>query len=95
MDEATDMGPVIDRGARDRVVAWIEEARARGAELVTGGDLTADGLLRPTVLSGIAPDMKVPCEEAFGPVVSVAPYDTVEEAVMLANSPRRPPGRSA
>lgn len=86
MDEATDVGPVIDRGARDRVMAWIAEAREGGAEVVTGGDLTPDELLRPTVLAGIAPDMKVSCEEVFGPVVGVAPYDTPDEAIALANS---------
>ena len=39
-DEATDVGPLIDRDARDRVLAWIEEARAAGAEILTGGELT-------------------------------------------------------
>lgn len=86
MDEATDMGPVIDVGARDRVIDWIDQAKTAGAEIVTGGDLTADGLLRPTALSGITPEMKVSCEEVFGPVVGVAPYDTVDQAVALANS---------
>jgi acyl-CoA reductase-like NAD-dependent aldehyde dehydrogenase len=86
LDEATDVGPVIDAVARGRVMAWIEEAREHGAEVVTGGDLTPDGLIRPTVLSGIAPDMKVSCEEVFGPVVGVAPYETIDEAIDLANS---------
>jgi acyl-CoA reductase-like NAD-dependent aldehyde dehydrogenase len=85
MDDATDVGPVIDEENRDRIAGWIDEARRGGAELLTGGDV-ADGLLRPTVLEGISPDMKVSCEEVFGPVVGLAGYDTVDEAIALANS---------
>jgi len=86
LDEGTDVGPVIDEAARDRVLAWIEEARSGGAEVVTGGDLTGDGLIRPAVLVGISTDMKVSCEEVFGPVVGVAGFDTVDQAIDLANS---------
>jgi acyl-CoA reductase-like NAD-dependent aldehyde dehydrogenase len=85
MDDATDVGPVIDEGARDRIVEWIGEAAGAGAEVLTGGDLR-DGLIQPTVLEGIDPRMKVSCEEVFGPVVGLAAYDTVDEAIDLANS---------
>lgn len=85
MDDATDVGPVIDEENRDRIAGWIDEARRGGAEVLTGGRV-ADGLLRPTVLEGISPDMKVSCEEVFGPVVGLAGYDTVDEAIELANS---------
>jgi acyl-CoA reductase-like NAD-dependent aldehyde dehydrogenase len=85
LDEATDVGPVIDADARERILAWLEEARGRGARMVTGGDVV-DGLIRPAVLDGIRPDMKVSCEEVFGPVVGVASYDDPDEAVALANS---------
>ena len=84
LDEVTDVGPVIDAANRERIMDWIAEAVAGGAEAVTGGDVEA-GLIRPTVLSGIAPDMKVACDEVFGPVVGCAPYDTVDEAIDLAN----------
>ncbi len=91
-DEATDVGPLIDEDARDRVLAWIEEARAAGAEVLTGGDLTtvedATALLRPTVIAGAAPELKVSCEEVFGPVCTVTPYDTLDEAIGLANGTR-------
>jgi acyl-CoA reductase-like NAD-dependent aldehyde dehydrogenase len=83
-DEETDVGPVIDEGARERIVAWIEEAKAEGATVLTGGDV-ADGLLRPTVLAGVTPEMKVSCLEVFGPLCTVSAYDTVEEAFDLAN----------
>ena len=85
MDDATDVGPVIDEQNRDRIVEWIDEARRGGAEALTGGEVR-DGLLQPTVLEGIDPEMKVSCEEVFGPVVGIAAYDTVDEAIDLANS---------
>ena len=86
-DENTDVGPLIDRESRDRVLAWIEEARAAGAEVLTGG--TFDGeLLRPTVLADAGPELKVSCEEVFGPVCTVAAYDTLDEAIELANGTR-------
>ena len=91
-DEATDVGPLIDRGARDRVLAWIEEARQAGAEILTGGELTAvEGgaeLLRPTVIGNAGPELKVSCEEVFGPVCTVTAYDTLDEAIELANGTR-------
>jgi acyl-CoA reductase-like NAD-dependent aldehyde dehydrogenase len=83
-DEETDVGPVIDEGARERIVSWIAEAKAEGATVLTGGDV-ADGLLRPTVLADVTPEMKVSCLEVFGPLCTVSAYDTVEEAFDLAN----------
>jgi acyl-CoA reductase-like NAD-dependent aldehyde dehydrogenase len=83
-DEGTDVGPVIDEGARERIVSWIEEAKAGGATVLTGGEI-ADGLLRPTVLADVTPEMKVSCLEVFGPLCTVSAYDTVEEAFDLAN----------
>ena len=87
LDEATDVGPLIDRDARDRVLAWIEEARAAGAEILTGGGLEGE-LVQPTVIANAAPDLKVSCEEVFGPVCTVAPYDTLDQAIELANGTR-------
>jgi acyl-CoA reductase-like NAD-dependent aldehyde dehydrogenase len=86
-EDDTDVGPVIDADARDRILAWIEEARAAGAEVLTGGDLE-DGLIRPTVIANPPPHAKVACEEVFGPVVTVAPYDSLDQAIELANSTR-------
>ena len=54
LDEETDVGPLIDADARERVLAWIEEARAAGAEILTGGELV-DGLVRPTVIANARP----------------------------------------
>ena len=86
-DEATDVGPLIDRDARERVLAWIEEARAAGAEILAGGDLDGD-VLRPTVIANAGQELKVSCEEVFGPVCTVTAYDTLDEAIELANGTR-------
>jgi acyl-CoA reductase-like NAD-dependent aldehyde dehydrogenase len=83
-EEDTDVGPVIDEDARERIVSWIEEAKAGGATVLTGGEV-ADGLLRPTVLADVTPEMKVSCLEVFGPLCTVSTYDSVDEAFALAN----------
>ncbi len=83
-DEDTDVGPVIDEDARDRILEWLDEAKSGGAELLTGGELEGE-LLRPTVVANAGPDLKVSCEEVFGPVVTVNAYDTLDEAIELAN----------
>jgi acyl-CoA reductase-like NAD-dependent aldehyde dehydrogenase len=85
-DADTDVGPVIDDGARTRILEWIEEAKASGAELLTGGEV--GGLIGPTVLAGVSDDQKVSCEEVFGPVCVISPYDTLEEAIERANGTR-------
>jgi acyl-CoA reductase-like NAD-dependent aldehyde dehydrogenase len=86
-DEETDVGPVIDEAARDRILEWTDEARSGGAEILTGGELEGE-LIRPTVIANASPDLKVSCEEVFGPVVTVNPYDSFDEAIELANGTR-------
>jgi acyl-CoA reductase-like NAD-dependent aldehyde dehydrogenase len=83
-EEDTDVGPVIDEDARERIVSWVEEAKSAGATVLTGGEV-ADGLLQPTVVADVTPDMKVSCQEVFGPLCTVSPYDSSEEAFELAN----------
>jgi acyl-CoA reductase-like NAD-dependent aldehyde dehydrogenase len=83
-DEETDVGPVIDEDARERILEWIEEARSAGAEILAGGSTEGD-LVRPTVIANASPDLKVSCEEVFGPVVTVNRYRTLDEAIELAN----------
>jgi acyl-CoA reductase-like NAD-dependent aldehyde dehydrogenase len=87
-DEETDVGPLIDEESRDRVLAWIEEAKAGGAEVLAGGATTDDGLVRPTVIAGAGPGLKVSCEEVFGPVVTLNRVGSVDEAIELANGTR-------
>jgi acyl-CoA reductase-like NAD-dependent aldehyde dehydrogenase len=83
-DEETDVGPVIDDDARDRILEWIAEARDRGARIVTGGDPDGE-LIRPTVIADAGPDLKVSCEEVFGPVCTINAYDDLGDAIALAN----------
>ncbi len=84
-DESTDVSALIDAGETDRVASWIEEAVAGGARVAAGGRRGSDGVLTPTVLADVTPDMKVCAQEVFGPVVTVAAYDDFEEALRLAN----------
>ena len=86
-DDATDVGPLISADERERVLAWIEEARSRGADVLAGGEQDGE-LLRPTVIGNPPPDAKVSCEEVFGPVCTVTAYDTLEQAIALANGTR-------
>jgi acyl-CoA reductase-like NAD-dependent aldehyde dehydrogenase len=83
-DEATDVGPVIDAQARERILAWIAEAERAGARLLTGGQEGV--LIRPTVLADVPDDAKVSCQEVFGPVCLVNPVDSLSEAIERANA---------
>jgi len=86
-DEDTDVGPVIAPSERDRIIDWIDEARTAGAEILTGGKLEGE-LISPTVIAGASPDAKVSCDEVFGPVCTITPFDTFNEAIALANGTR-------
>jgi glyceraldehyde-3-phosphate dehydrogenase (NADP+) len=82
--ESTQVGPMVNEREADRVEAWIGEAVEEGAEMLTGG--SRDGLMiQPAVLTGVTPGMKLSCMEAFGPVVTVEPFDDWEEAVDSVN----------
>jgi acyl-CoA reductase-like NAD-dependent aldehyde dehydrogenase len=86
-DEETDVGPVIDEDARERILEWIEEARAGGARVLTGGELDGE-LIRPTVIADAGPEFKVSCDEVFGPVCTVNSVGSLDEAIELANGTR-------
>ncbi len=85
MLEATDVSALISRSERDRVKSWIDEAVDGGAKVVVGGDIGADGVLKPTVLANVTHDMKVCAGEVFGPVVAIASYDDLDDAFRMAN----------
>ncbi|MDR7101615.1 aldehyde dehydrogenase family protein [Croceicoccus sp. BE223] len=90
LDEATTHGPVANRAQYGRVQVMIEKGLAEGARLVCGGSGRPDGLergffARPTVFSEVTTGMAIAREEIFGPVLCLIPYDTVEEAVAIAN----------
>ncbi len=88
MDPSTDVSALINKGERDRVHEWIQEAEAQGATIACGGSIGVDGVLPPTVLSNVAHDMKVCALEVFGPVVGIASYTDFDEALRLANDTR-------
>ena len=79
-DDDTDVGPVIDQAARERILSWIAEA---DGDRLTGGQ--QDGLITPTVLANVPDDAKVSCQEVFGPVCIVNPVDSVDEGIERAN----------
>jgi len=78
--ESTDVGPLIDQGAAERVEAWVAEARQQGAAVLTGGARTGN-LWQPTVLADIQPQMRVSCQEVFAPLVGLYRYTDVRQAI--------------
>jgi acyl-CoA reductase-like NAD-dependent aldehyde dehydrogenase len=84
-DDSTDVGPVISEGERDRILDWIGASKG---EVLTGGALDANGLLRPTVIASPAADDKVQCEEVFGPVVTLTRTTSLDDAIGQANATR-------
>ncbi len=80
----TDVGPLIEEKHAERVIAWIAEAEQGGARVLVG-NRREGALIWPTVLADTTFDMKVECEEIFGPVVTVRPYDDFEAAVRIVN----------
>jgi len=91
-EESTELGPLITRGQVERVLAYIEGAQAEGAELVHGGRQLRDGgldqghFLEPTVFTNVQDHMRIAQEEVFGPVISILPFDDMDEAVARANA---------
>jgi acyl-CoA reductase-like NAD-dependent aldehyde dehydrogenase len=88
--EKSKLGPLVSQAQWDRVQGYIQKGLDEGATLVTGGLGKPDGLpkgffTKPTVFSGVRRDMTIAQEEIFGPVLSILPYDTEEEAVEIAN----------
>jgi acyl-CoA reductase-like NAD-dependent aldehyde dehydrogenase len=82
--EKTVVGPLIDEQAARRVETWIQEAVSQGAKLLTGGT-RRDSFIEPAVLTHVNSNMKICCEEIFGPVVTVTSYQSFQEALALLN----------
>ena len=93
LEETTDVGPLINSGAVDKVASYIDIGRAEG-ELVTGGGRASDGDLsnghffEPTIFTGVRPMDRIGQEEIFGPVLSVIPVDGYNEAMLALNQTR-------
>jgi aminomuconate-semialdehyde/2-hydroxymuconate-6-semialdehyde dehydrogenase len=93
--EGADMGPLISRHHRDKVLSYYSLARVEHGEIVCGGGVPAFGderdagaFIEPTIIRGLPEDARCVKEEIFGPVCHVAPFDSEEEAVRLANDTR-------
>lgn len=87
LDPATTMGPLQNRMQFEKVLDFIESARADGGTFLTGGDATGDGyFIRPAIVTGLPNSARLVQEEQFGPVLPVQVYDDVEEAIAEANA---------
>ena len=84
LDDGTEVGPLIDLDAAARVEVWVREAVDGGARVARGG---RDGRLwQPTVLTDVRDDARVVCEEVFAPLLVVAPFDDVDDAIARAGA---------
>ncbi len=89
-NEGRHLGPVASQAQYDKIQGLIATGEAEGARLVAGGTGRPEGhdtgyFVRPTVFADVAPDMTIATEEIFGPVLSMIPFDTEEEAIAIAN----------
>ena len=90
-EAATEMGPLATEPQYQKVLSFFASAASEGAALATGGQAAGHlggYFVEPTVLTNVKPSMTVACEEVFGPVLAVIPFDTEEEAIGLANDTR-------
>ncbi len=90
MDPATEIGPMVAQRQQERVEKYIALGQEEGARVVVGGNGRPDGLesgwyVRPTVFADVDNRMRIAQEEIFGPVLSVIPFDGVDDAVRIAN----------
>jgi aldehyde dehydrogenase (NAD+)/phenylacetaldehyde dehydrogenase len=90
LEPGTQLGPLVSARHLDRVLGYVQDGRAAGAELITGGSRTlldsGGYFLEPTIFSSSADDLRIVREEIFGPVLVTTPYETVDEAISRANS---------
>lgn len=84
MNRDTDVSAMIHPDEVERIKSWIEDAKEKGAVVAAGGEFN-ERTLSPTVMTNVTADMKIVCEETFAPIVSIVPYETLDEAIALAN----------
>lgn len=84
LDEKSKVGPMVKESEAIRVDEWVHEALGGGAKLVAGGGRRG-AIYLPAVVADVHPDMRISRDELFGPAVAVTPFDTIEEAIALAN----------
>lgn len=93
LDEKTKVGAVVSKGHQEKILSYIELAKSEGGKILCGGsalkfdgDLNEGYYLSPTIIEGLSYDCRTNQEEIFGPVVTITPFDTEEEVLMMANS---------
>jgi aldehyde dehydrogenase (NAD+) len=92
LDDAVDVGPVINETQLNRIHGYTEIGVQEGAQLLTGGEVAREGDLAegffytPTVFGGVAPTMRIAQEEIFGPTTAIIPVESVDDAIAAANS---------
>lgn len=84
-EDATDIGPLVDHQGLEKVQEHLKDALGKGATVVSGGSVIAGLYFRPTVITGVKPDMLLMNEETFGPVAPIAVFDNEPEIVRVAN----------
>jgi acyl-CoA reductase-like NAD-dependent aldehyde dehydrogenase len=84
LDERTRVGPMVREREAVRVEEWVREAVSSGARVVVGGQRQG-AIYTPTVVADVKPEMRISCEELFGPAVAVTPFDDIDQAIALAN----------
>ena len=84
LSDSTDIGPIINEVQAERILSWIEEAKASGAEIIQGGQRKGT-IIEPTIIVGVGSQAKVMCEEVFGPVVNIIVYNQLSELIDMVN----------
>ena len=87
LTEEVDQGPLIDMAAVEKIEEHIKDAVSKGAKISVGGERHEKGgtFFKPTILTGVTPDMKVAREETFGPLAPLFKFETEEDAIRMAN----------
>src|SRR3954452_23814901 len=90
-EETSALGPLVSDTQRDRVRGYIQKGIDEGAKLIAGGpdapeDKPSGYFVKPTIFSEVTPEMTIAQEEIFGPVLSIIPYDSEDEAAEIANN---------
>lgn len=92
LDETVDVGPVINKGSLERIHGYVQKGIDEGAKLLCGGEILSEGdfsgghYYAPTLFTDVSPEMAIACEEIFGPVTSIIPVKSLEEAIEVNNS---------
>ncbi len=84
LDETVKMGPMVRPQDAERVHDWIDEAVAGGARAIVGGEYEGS-VHAPTIVADVKPEMRISCDELFGPAVAVTPFSDIEDAIAMAN----------